>query len=116
METIAPAKPPYFPPQKAKCLNMLHTADKERLVIRNCLALRHISHISGGKHPPKFTVLGKILCEAYQRRHGRFAKAAGRPGSIPQERGGGGLSWGGGDYVVHIFAHILHIFLDGPLG
>ena len=21
-----------------------------------------------------------------------------------------------GDYVVHIFAHILHIFLDGPLG
>ena len=27
-------------------------------------------HISGGEHPPNFTVLGKILRAACQRRHG----------------------------------------------
>ena len=33
-------------------------------MIRNPLGLCHISHISGGKHPPIFTALGKTLCGA----------------------------------------------------
>ena len=38
------------------------------------LALFYISRISGGEHPPNFTVLGKALCGACPRRHGRDAQ------------------------------------------
>ena len=31
----------------------------------------YISHIGGGDHPANFTVVGKTLCEACWRRHGR---------------------------------------------
>ena len=31
-------------------------------MIWNPLALCYISHISGGEHPPNFTILGKMLC------------------------------------------------------
>ena len=37
-------------------------------------AVCYISHIGGGEHHPNFTVLGKTLCEASWRWHGRDAK------------------------------------------
>ena len=58
----------------AKCLDMLRTTNRLHLGIQKSLALWYISHIGGGEHPPKVTVLRMTLCEACQSRHDRDAK------------------------------------------
>ena len=49
---------------RAKCLKMLRSADVQRLMFGNPLALCYTSRISGGEHPAIFTVMGMTACEA----------------------------------------------------
>ena len=59
------------------------------LVIRNPLALCHVSHtICGGKHPPNFTVMGMTECEAlpapaWDGRQGAEAALVSRGTTVP---------------------------------
>ena len=57
-----------------KCVDVLCTTNRKHWEIRNTLALCYISQVSGGEHPPNFTVLVQALCEACWRCHGRNAK------------------------------------------
>ena len=66
-----------FPKQLPKCLNVL------RIIVGDIFALRHISHMSGGKHAPNFTRLGKKCIvegekEQEQRKHQKKERKAQR--------------------------------------
>ena len=67
----------YLPPSPSK----RQTCNGYHLVIRNPLALRHLSHIGGVEHPQSFTVLAKTLYEALPAPRGKSSTGQQRDNS-----------------------------------